>query len=210
FLILPGPVNLFVVNSTLKYGIKGTILAIVGTNLASLVLIAIAGFLIAGADSIDHRILDVLTLLGGLFLLYYGVMQVRDAARNPQESAEKNTITASRNSLTHSSPIKLISQAFAIGISNPKDVIFFIAFFPPFILQMVFSISYSLLILTIIWCILDYTLLLTYGILTNRFIKGQFEKVFALICSLLFFGIGIYAIYLAITALIIYDFNMYP
>src|SRR5699024_10887009 len=133
FLILPDPVNLFVVNSTLKYGIKGTILAIVGTNLASLVLIAIAGFLIAGADSIDHRILDVLTLLGGLFLLYYGVMQVRDAARNPQESAEKNTITASRNSLTHSSPIKLISQAFAIGISNPKDVIFFIAFFPPFI-----------------------------------------------------------------------------
>lgn len=89
FLILPGPVNLFVVNSTLKYGIKGTILAIVGTNLASLVLIAIAGFLIAGADSIDHRILDVLTLLGGLFLLYYGVMQVRDAARNPRESAEK-------------------------------------------------------------------------------------------------------------------------
>lgn len=203
FLILPGPVNLFVVNSTLKYGIKGTILAIVGTNLASLVLIAIAGFLIAGADSIDHRILDVLTLLGGLFLLYYGVMQVRDAARNPQESAEKNTITASRNSLTHSSPIKLISQAFAIGISNPKDVIFFIAFFPPFILQMGFSIPYSLLILTIIWCILDYTLLLTYGILTNRFIKDQFEKVFALICGLLFCGIGIYAIYLAITALII-------
>lgn len=198
FLILPGPVNLFVVNSTLKYGIKGSLLAILGTNLASLVLIVIAGFLIAGADFIDTRILDILTFLGGLFLLYYGLMQVRDTlkkkpVRDIPDSIEVNPKIGSY------SPIKLISQAFAIGISNPKDVIFFIAFFPPFILQMGFSIPYSLLILTIIWCILDYTLLLTFGLLANHFLKGSFEKIFSFLCGVLFCGIGCYAIYLAIT-----------
>ena len=79
FLILPGPVNLFVVNATLKQGIKGTLLAIIGTNLASLVLIATAGILIAGADSLNTLILDLLTLLGGIFLLYYGIIQVRNS-----------------------------------------------------------------------------------------------------------------------------------
>lgn len=196
FLVLPGPVNIFVVNSTLKYGKKGTLLAIVGTNLASLVLIASAGFLIAGADSINSAILDILTLLGGVFLFYYGIIQVRDGF---QQKSRENGVDGISGCIKQEiqSSMKLIFQAFAIGISNPKDVIFFIAFFPPFILQMGFSIPYSLLILTVIWCILDYSLLFSYGILTNRFIKGRLEKVFLLVCGILFIAIGVYAIYLA-------------
>lgn len=207
FLILPGPVNLFVANSTLKYGIKGTFCAIVGTNLASLVLIAIAGFLIAGADSINSLILDVLTLLGGLFLLYYGAVQVREVLQRKSENidkVEKRQIVEDKGEVRQFASLnsfKLISQAFAIGISNPKDVIFFIAFFPPFILQMGFPIPYSLLILTLIWCILDYTLLFAYGVLTNRFIKGAFETVFSVVCGILFCAIGIYALYLALMAI---------
>lgn len=203
FLILPGPVNLFVVNSTLKYGRKGTIFAIIGTNLASLVLILIAGFLIAGADSINSLILDLLTLFGGVFLLYYGIIQVRDSLHKRIDKDDHSKISSEISMKESLSPIKLISQAFAIGISNPKDVIFFIAFFPPFIVQMGFSIPYSLLILTIIWCLLDYSLLFSYGILTNRFIKGRLERIFSLICGVLFVGIGIYAIYLAVITLIV-------
>lgn len=202
FLVLPGPVNLFVVNSTLKHGIKGTFFAIVGTNLASLVLIAIAGFLIAGADSINSLILDVLTLFGGVFLLYYGVIQLRETLQKKSggNNTSKDPVDITQKEVVPLNVLKLVSQAFAIGISNPKDVIFFIAFFPPFILQMDFSIPYSLLILTLIWCILDYTLLFTYGILTNRFIKGTFETIFSLVCGFLFCAIGLYAIYLAFIA----------
>ena len=204
FLILPGPVNLFVVNATLKQGIKGTLLAIIGTNLASLVLIATAGILIAGADSLNTLILDLLTLLGGIFLLYYGIIQVRNSFQKSTDfqQNQENSLPYEALKKEQYSSTKLVLQAFAIGISNPKDVIFFIAFFPPFILQMGFSIPYSLLILTIIWCILDYTLLFFYGILTHRFIKGRFEKIFSRICGGLFCGIGFYAIYLAMIALI--------
>ena len=205
FLILPGPVNLFVVNATLKHGTKGTLFAIIGSNLASLILIAVAGFLIAGADFINPLFLDSLTLLGGLFLLYYGIMQVKELLLTQKHEAQEIDTEGALKSLQHAdgkAPISLISQAFAIGISNPKDVIFFLAFFPPFILQMGFSIPYSLLILTLIWTVLDYTLLFTYGMFTKRFIKGQFEKVFTLLCGLIFCGIGIYAIYFAIMALL--------
>ncbi|MHC5225361.1 LysE family translocator [Ignatzschineria sp. LJL83] len=203
FLILPGPVNLFVVNATLKYGTKGTIFAIIGSNLASLILIGTAGFLIAGADFINPLFLDSLTLLGGLFLLYYGIMQVKELLMKRACDAQDDIkdVSKSSHSFEIKAPISLISQAFAIGISNPKDVIFFLAFFPPFILQMGFSIPYSLLILTLIWTVLDYTLLFSYGMFTKRFIKGRFEKIFTLLCGLIFCGIGIYAIYFAIMAL---------
>lgn len=217
FLILPGPVNLFVVNATLRSGIKGTFWAIFGTNLASLVLIVIAGILITSADSISTILLDILTLLGGLFLLYYGGIQIREAlpfkvtAISRDLNGAKDTFDSSIDKLpeamnqsmpgTHFSAFKLASQAFAIGISNPKDVIFFIAFFPPFILQMELPIALSLLTLTLIWCVLDYTLLFLYGILTQKFIKGSFAKVFTFLCGVLFLGIGLYAIYLAVIAL---------
>lgn len=203
FLILPGPVNLFVANSTLKYGIKGTLLTILGANLASLVLIAIAGFLIVSADSINPIILDLLTLLGGAFLLYYGTMQILGSLKQKAIGDHESTTASFSHEREGYLAIKLVSQAFAIGISNPKDVIFFIAFFPPFILQMSFSIPYSLLILTIIWCVLDYTLLFSYGILTKRFIKGRFKQVFSFICGLLFLGVGLYAIYLVSAILMV-------
>ena len=203
FLILPGPVNLFVANSTLKHGMKGALFAIIGSNLASLILIGTAGVLIAGADFMNPLFLDSLTLLGGLFLLYYGIMQVKELLKNRASEVPDDMKEASKSSqpLEVKAPISLISQAFAIGISNPKDVIFFLAFFPPFILQMGFSIPYSLLILTLIWTVLDYTLLFTYGIFTKRFIKGRFEKIFTLLCGLIFCGIGLYAIYFALMAL---------
>lgn len=221
FLILPGPVNLFVVNATLKSGMKGTFWAILGTNLASLVLIAIAGILIVSADSMSTMLLDILTLLGGVFLLYYGGVQIREALK-PKSISEKNPkdfqdrelssdITKSYSyerkdqplsADTDFSVLKLVSQAFAIGISNPKDVIFFMAFFPPFIIQMQMSIPLSLLILTLIWCILDYALLFLYGVLTQKFIKGTFATVFALLCGILFLSIGLYAIYLAVAPLL--------
>ena len=207
FLILPGPVNLFVVNATLRSGIKGTFWAIFGTNLASLVLIVVAGILITSADSISTILLDILTLLGGLFLLYYGGVQIWDAvylkglADTPNLSEEKGLPKTTNKPNPHFSAFKLAAQAFAIGISNPKDVIFFIAFFPPFILQMEMDIPQSLLILTFIWCILDYTLLFLYGILTQKLIKGYFAKVFTLLCGILFLGIGLYAIHLAVIAL---------
>lgn len=206
FLILPGPVNFFVINTTLKQGLKGTLLAIFGTNIASLLLIAIAGFLIVGTNAINSLILDFLTLLGGLFLLYYGAAQLYDLRQRKVTAANQQASIQSLSSndpqQRNYSPLKLILQAFVIGISNPKDVIFFIAFFPPFILQMEMPISYSILILTLIWCVLDYALLFFYGALTHRFIKGRLEIILSFICGILFCALGFYALYLALTALI--------
>lgn len=219
FLILPGPVNLFVANSALRYGFKGTLWAIIGTNLASLVLIIVAGVFLVGAQSVSTLVLDTITLLGGFFLLYYGFMQIRDGLKT--HTLTTNTLVAESEKVggfnqekhlietdgkTDSqigekqlfSPLKLAISGFAIGISNPKDVIFFMAFFPPFLMQLGLPLPMSLLILIIVWCVLDYTLLFLYGFLTKHFIKGIFERVFLLFCGILFVGIGTYAVYWAI------------
>ena len=207
--------NLFVANSTLKYGYKGALWTMLGCNIASLSLIIVAGIFIFSANCLSALILDIVALLGGFFLLYCGFIQVHDGLKlqisSSSEHAQgdfdnahfpkKQEIKDNGQLICQEQPfssLKLFISGFAVGVSNPKDVIFFIALFPPFLLKMGISLPISLLILAVIWCILDFLVLFLYGFLTKNLVKGIFEKIFFLLCGILFVGIGTYAIYWSI------------
>lgn len=189
FLIMPGPVNLVVVNAAAQHGLKGAFFAIVGTNTASLVLIFIAGLMMAGLGKVDEHFLNWLSGLGGAYLIYFGCRLWLDSRKRQPE----NTLTMKTLELP-----KIMVNSFMVGISNPKDVIFFMTFFPPFIQQLNMSLFSSLLILTLIWCVLDYGILLAYGLGIAKVMNAKRERLINAICSLLFVVIGIYAMYQAV------------
>lgn len=194
FLVIPGPVNLAVVNNAGRYGFKGLILSVIATNAASLVLIAAAGIILSGIGKINEQWLTALSGIGGVYLFYYGVQMCR--------SFFKPAFTPVQNSgqTPGSRPFSIAASSFLIAISNPKDVIFFMTFFPPFIMRLNMDLIPALLLLTFIWCILDYLILIAYGLGFSRLLGAKGQRILYLLSGAVFIALGIYAAWNGINA----------
>ena len=80
-----------------------------------------------------------------------------------------------------------------MGISNPKDIIFFAAFFPQFV-GITSNLNLSLSILTLSWIILDF---LTLSLVYLSFKRLSGSKIYSKIlgcCGLILVLIAIYGI----------------
>lgn len=182
----PGPVMILVASAGLQGGYKAALKTIFGTNFASLVLIAISIFVLKGFLIIDERIFLAIKVIGSLYIAYIGYEILKEVFQNDESGLQ---------------PLKPINggfkKGFFVGISNPKDIIFFSSFFPQFI-NVHNSVNISLVILVIAWIILDFlTLSIVYKTF-NTVSKSQiYSKILAL-CGLLLLAIAIYGLYTSI------------
>nr|UOP04628.1 LysE family translocator [Conchiformibius kuhniae] len=185
FLIIPYPVNLAVVDAASRRGLKGALCAVAGTNAASLCLIAAAGAMLAGIGSANARFLDYLALVGSIYLIYYGFQLWR--TRRDHHAAARAAQPAQYG--------KIFANAFAVGISNPKDVLFFMTFFPPFVSRLQMDLLPAMLVLTALWCVLDYAVLTAYGLGIAKLMTPPRQTAVQSLCALLFGGFGAYALW---------------
>lgn len=188
FLLMPGPLNLVIMNGAARYGLKGALLSVAATNAASLLWIAAAGLMLAGIAEINPRWLDGLATLGGLYLIYYGY---RQWAQTRRAHAKLDHAAAA---LPQSAGMaQMMVSAFLVGVSNPKDIIFFMTFFPPFIGRLEMALLPALLLLTLIWCVLDYVILTAYGLGLAKLLTPRREKIIHALSGILFMALGLYA-----------------
>ena len=117
FLGTPGPVAVLVANSSVNGGISAGIKTIIGTNLASIILISVSFLMINGIFSANDQALSFLTFFGALYLIYFSI------------DILKSKVSLSQNDLAQAKTKSWLKSGFLIGISNPKDILFFIAFF---------------------------------------------------------------------------------
>ncbi|MBK5011134.1 LysE family translocator [Pseudomonas sp. S60] len=148
----PGPVVALIVNTAAASGSRKAIFTALGTNWASLVLIAAAAWIILTSAAIDKAWLSTMSLLGCLFIGYIAVGTLKEALQAPATDVADDTVKPGRGGLW---------QGFMVGISNPKDIIFFIAFFPQFI-QITESFGKSMVVLSLLWVIIDFAVLSLY------------------------------------------------
>ncbi len=84
-------------------------------------------------------------------------------------------------------------RAFTVGISNPKDILFFVAFLPQFISPDI-ALLPQLLVMCLSWCVLDLICKLAYGggarLLTPVLKNGRNLEMFNRGSAGLFVGIG--------------------
>lgn len=194
FLGTPGPVTAMVVNASLRGGFKAGLATVAGTNTASLILILLSFVVISGVFSIDEQALTWLTLLGSFYVIYFAIGILRDKAEDLQ--INKDLEKTSNKKLS-----SYFSQGFFVGLSNPKDVLFFIAFFPTF-----FSISkepvISMVILTLVWIILDYGILSLYAKIFTKIKNATTINVINKFCGLVLLLIALYACYHSLVKII--------
>ncbi len=191
FLITPGPVNLLVINSTSSNGWSAGIKTIVGANAASIVLISLSFITIYGVLSLSERIVSWLTLFGAVYLVYLAVMTFFQAKR----TNELTSVHSSGNS--H----HWLLKGFMVGISNPKDILFFSAFFPSFFALTPHPVS-SMSLLLVIWVVIDYTVLVCMAAILLKWQTKANQTVFQYMSALTLMTIAAIAFYQALTQLL--------
>lgn len=151
----PGPVVALVISDASRFGFRHALRTVLGTNLASLLLIGSAALVISGLLSINDLWLRWISLLGCVFIGWIACATLRsELAVTP---AMADNAPAAPVAKRHYPAL----NGFLVGISNPKDIVFFIAFFPQFI-GITASAGLSLTILTVLWVVLDLLILVAY------------------------------------------------
>lgn len=166
----PGPVVALIINTAAASGSRKAMFTAIGTNWASLVLIGAAAWIILTSAAIDKAWLSVMSLLGCLFIGYTAVGTLRDALQAPAAEAPGELAKPARSGLL---------QGFMVGISNPKDIIFFIAFFPQFI-QITESFGKSMVVLSLLWVAIDFAVLSLYIFAIGKIASQRSNRMISL------------------------------
>jgi len=168
----PGPVVALIVNTAAASGSRKALFTAIGTNWASLVLIGAAAWIIMTSAAIDKAWLNGMSLLGCLFIGYIAVATLREALQPP-------TATAAAVAATPQPARGGLLQGFMVGISNPKDIIFFISFFPQFI-QITESFGKSMVVLSLLWIAIDFAVLSLYIFAIGRIASQRSSRMISL------------------------------
>jgi len=123
-IVIPGPSVLFVIGRALAQGRRAALTTVVGNTLGAYVLIVAVAL---GVGSIVERsvlVFTVLKLAGAAYLVYLGVKAWRQrGSLQAAFSADK----AAQGGL------RTLWEGFAVGVANPKTIVFFAAVLPQFV-----------------------------------------------------------------------------
>jgi len=155
----PGPVIALVISDSKHGWPTGTIW---GGSISAILLLACSLLVIHFALVIDEALLDWGRVIGGLYLAYLGVSILL--------SKQQLTTTISHHH-------DCFWRTMKVGLSNPKDILFFLAFLPSFIVTEQSFMDQSMIFLGI-WLVIDMLIMLAYaGIAKKLLVYSACQKV---------------------------------
>lgn len=172
----PGPVVALVLAAATRQGARRALMTAVGSNAASLILIAVAAWTLVAGAALDPAWLLGLSLAGCLYVGYLGLETVRSASSLPATSGAPSTPGRTSASARSSG----LRRGFLVGLCNPKDILFFVAFFAQF-LQVTPTFGASLVVLTGVWVLIDLSVLGLYIALAQRLASAQLARRVSLV-----------------------------
>nr|WP_218953950.1 MULTISPECIES: LysE family translocator [unclassified Acinetobacter] len=184
----PGPVMLLVASAGLQGGYKKAFQTIVGTNFASLILIVLSVCILKGILNVNAHWLDGIKILGCIYIAYIGFDILKEVMTQPTEQSLQ--LKAAQGGF---------KQGLIVGISNPKDIIFFASFFPQFV-GITPHLDLSLIVLALSWIVLDFATLSLVYLSFHRLSKSRWYKKLLALCGLILVVVAIYGIYSTFTA----------
>ncbi len=182
FLLVPGPGNLALINSTGKGGIRGGIAATLGVIAGDQVLMwsAVAG--VAALLAAYPNAFQAVQWLGAIYLAWLGgKMLLAKPGAGP---------------VLNIKPHHYLNQALMITLLNPKAILFYMAFFPLFVdpVRQQGLITYAFMAATIAVLTFFYGLtstLLTYFLAARVRANPMISRVLEKVAGLFLIGFGL-------------------
>ncbi|EXU62417.1 lysine transporter LysE [Streptomyces sp. PRh5] len=123
-IVIPGPSVLFVVGRALAQGRRAALTTVVGNTLGAYALVVAVAL---GVGSVVERsvlVFTALKLVGAAYLVYLGVKAVRQ---------RRSLQTAFTGGGPAHGGLRTLWEGFAVGVANPKTIVFFAAVLPQFV-----------------------------------------------------------------------------
>ncbi len=128
FIQVPGPSLLFTIGRALTVGRRDALLSVVGNGLgvtAQVVMVALGLAAVVTASSVAYTVVKV---LGAAYVIYLGIQAIRHRA--DARAAMAAPVPASGRPGRRGRSLRTGS---VVGLTNPKTLVFFVAFLPQFV-----------------------------------------------------------------------------
>jgi threonine/homoserine/homoserine lactone efflux protein len=122
FQIVPGPGTIAILNATARNGIGAGFGAVLGTLLGDFIAMVAAVLGLAAVMQANPLLFQALQWFGAAYLCWMGIQLLRTHFVSDNAAAEPQ-----RTGWTY------LRQACAVSLTNPKVILFFVAFFPLFL-----------------------------------------------------------------------------
>ena len=121
---IPGPSVIFLVSRALSSGQRVAIFSVLGNAIGEYVQVLAVAFGVG--TLVEHSVLafNALRLLGGLYLVYLGVRTFRERRSLAAAIGAASAPRSGRRSF---------AEAFTVGATNPKTIVFLAAMLPQFV-----------------------------------------------------------------------------
>ena len=162
----PGPNMLLALSVGIERGAVSAVWTTVGGVVSMLLLLFLS---LAGLSAIlaaSATLFEVIKWAGVAYLCYLGIQAWRAPAVARNADSEDNKPRKSARGL--------FVQAFLVGISNPKAIVFFGAFVPQF-LDPALPRTPQILTIAISFAVIEFTSMMTYAVLGDRLVP-LFQK----------------------------------
>lgn len=122
--LVPGPSVLFTISRALTIGRRGALLTVVGNTIGVYAQVLCVAFGLGAVVERSAQVFTVLKLLGAGYLVYLGVQAIR----------HRRALTEALHAQVRVAGVRrILADGFVVGVSNPKNIMFFVAVLPQFV-----------------------------------------------------------------------------
>ncbi|MFE9764725.1 LysE family translocator [Streptomyces sp. NPDC005808] len=123
-IVIPGPSVLFVIGRALAQGRRAALTTVVGNTFGAYTLVVAVALGVGAVVERSVLVFTALKLVGAAYLVYLGVKAVR--RRRSLQAAFTGDGAAHGG-------LRTLWEGFAVGVANPKTIVFFAAVLPQFV-----------------------------------------------------------------------------
>ncbi len=122
FIQVPGPSLLFTIGRALTVGRREALLSVVGNGLGLLAQVAFVALGLGAVVAASATAYTAIKIAGAAYVIWLGVQAIRHRSD-------------ARNAMATDTPVRRghpVRIGFTVGVTNPKTIVFFVAFLPQF------------------------------------------------------------------------------
>jgi threonine/homoserine/homoserine lactone efflux protein len=127
FIQVPGPSLLFTIGRALTVGRRDALLSVVGNGFGLMVQVVLVAVGLGAVVAASASAYTVIKLVGAGYVIYLGVQAIRhrgDARAALERTADDLPVRATA--------LASVRTGLIVGATNPKTIVFFVAFLPQF------------------------------------------------------------------------------
>ncbi|MCG8636809.1 MAG: LysE family translocator [Desulfobacterales bacterium] len=187
-IISPGPAILLAISNGVTSGPKAVSASSAGNVLGLLFVSSVSLFGVGAILQASAFLFMLLKMAGGSYLIYLGIRKYKN---------KEGFLTAGHKSSSTEDIASLskFKEGFLIAATNPKAILFFVAFFPLF-LNVDAPVFPQFIIMTLTFMILSFISLMAYGYLAKtarRWLADiRMVRVFHKVTGGIFIGMGLF------------------